>query len=120
MSIDRLAAKIAALPLNARGRRSYPLALRREVMASLATSGMTRKDFAAKVGLPGPNLSNWRKFAPKARPKRVPERFRALAVEPEGSPEMLSLRAPGGVVVEGLTVATAVELIAALAGRPAC
>lgn len=42
MSIDRIAAKIAAVPLNARGHRRYPATLKREIMTVLPRSGMTR------------------------------------------------------------------------------
>ena len=115
MSIDRLAAKIAAVPLNARGRRQYPAALRREIMAALAGSGLTHGAFAEKAGVAICNLAKWKNLAP--RPKRTTAAFKAIFVEPEAKHQGLSLKAPGGVVIEGLSVSSAAELLAALCGR---
>lgn len=123
MSIDQIAARIGAAPVNARGRRSYSSVLRREIMAAYAASGLTKEAFAEKVGVPSANLSNWRKLAPKREPRRSTGLFRAVAVEPDASSSAsatLSLRVPGGAVIEGLSIATAAELIAVLSGRPPC
>lgn len=120
MSIERLAAKVAAIPLNRRGRRRYPAPLRREIMAALSTSGLTQRDFAAKVGVPHGSFANWQDLAPPRPAKRPTPGFKAIALEPEATAVGLCLRAPGGIVLENLSVAAAAELIAALTARSPC
>lgn len=120
MTIDRLAAKIAGLPRKASGRRLYPEALKREIAVALAASGLTHDDFAAKVGVPSSCLSNWKKQAVARAPRQLAPSFKTIAVEPETRVTNLSLRAPGGVVIEGLTVSAVAELLAALTERSSC
>ncbi len=120
MSINRLAAKVAAVPLNNRGHRRYGEPLKREIMTALASSGLTHKDFAEQVGLPEANLCHWRDFGPAPATVAAGGSFKSIVVEPERPSNYLSLRAPGGVVVEGLTIDAAADLIAALAVRASC
>jgi transposase-like protein len=63
MSLDRLAAKVAAIPLNTRGRRRYTAALRKEIMTALAASGLSHQAFAEKIGVSGAEIV--------ARPRRL-------------------------------------------------
>ena len=122
MSIDRLAAKVAAIPPNARGRRRYPEALKREIMAALAASQMTHKAFAERLGISGMNLCHWRELAPKrAAKKRQKASFKKIILEPESvDPGSLCMRMPNGAVLEGLSVATAAELITSLSRGAPC
>jgi hypothetical protein len=89
-------------------------------MAEYAASGLTKEAFAEKVGVSGSNLSNWRKLSPRQQRGRTAASFRAVEVESEAAPAALSLRGPGGVVIEGLSIRTAAELIAALSGSVPC
>lgn len=121
MSIDRLAAKIAAIPKNKRGRRRYPDSLKREIMTALPASGMSNKDFAAKIGVSHANLCYWRDSQPPPTKRASTGGFKAISVETEATPATgICLRGPGGVVIEGLSLAAAAELIAALSGRSSC
>jgi hypothetical protein len=88
-------------------------------MAALAKSGLTQQDFSAKVGVAGINLNHWRDLLPKRMPVKKAQ-FKTIALEPEASASGLCLRAPGGIVLDGLSIASAAELIAALASRSAC
>jgi transposase-like protein len=126
MSLDRLAAKVAALALNSRGHRRYPEALKREIMAAFSASDLTHKEFAERVGVSDANLCYWRNMAPKrvakgpSAAKSPTVAFKPLIIEPEAVSTGLTLRAPGGVVLEGLSVETAAALIGALAARSSC
>lgn len=118
MSIDRLAAKVAALPLNARGRRRYPQALRIDALRTLSASDLSSDAFAEKIGVPNGTIASWKASASKSPAKWRPSAFKTIAVEPATKPAtMVSLRTPDGVVVEGLSIAAAADLIAALSGR---
>ena len=121
MSIDQLAAKIAAVPLNGRGHRRYPKALKQDIMSALASSDLSRRDFASRIGLAAVNLEHWRGFAPKRKSGGpAASQFKNITVEADRSSARLSVRAPGGVIVDGLTVDAVADLIAALAARSSC
>lgn len=120
MSIEQLAAKIAAIPLNHRGHRIYGKSLKLEIMAALPKSGLTHKDFAERIGVPGANLCHWREHRDALSAVAGVSKFKELVIEADRSSERLSLRAPGGVVIEGLSIAAAADLLIALAARSGC
>ena len=120
MSIEQLAAKIAAIPVNHRGHRIYGKSLKLEIMAALPKSGLTHKEFAERVGVPAANLCHWREHRGALPSVAAVSRFKELVIEADRSSERLILRAPGGAVIEGLSIADAADLLIALAARSPC
>jgi transposase-like protein len=120
MSIEQLAAKVAALPANARGRRRYPTSLQRQILMALAQSGLRQKTFADRLGMSVANLAKWHARAPRAKAQSKTAAFKRVIATESSATAVFSLRAPGGVVLEGLTAEAAADLIAALARRPTC
>lgn len=98
----------------ASGRRGYSVALRRDILAHVATEtvrGRPRADVARELGISVVSVDRW-----KAKGESAP--FRELEVVADAMVTATSggavVRLPDGTVVEGLSVAEVVALLRGL------
>jgi hypothetical protein len=120
-SLSQLAAVVEALPLNGRGHRRYGDALRQEIMAALASSGLSMGEFAGRVGISDGNLARWKGEAETMSPRMRRDAFKTIEVaDPAPSTSGLTLRGPSGLVIEGLTLDECAALLRAVGGGSGC
>ena len=120
MSIERLAGMVAQIRPNARGHKLYGEKLKGELIAALIESGLSARAFSDRVGVSEVNLVRWRSEG-VGKCGAGDGAFKKITVEGEeakAAPASLVLRAPGGVVIEGLSISAAKELLVALTARP--
>jgi len=114
--ISALKKRIEQVPRNERGRRRYGRALRAEICEAVQrrrSAGETYAAIAADLGIAKSLLAGWMRDYARGAP------VREVVVTTEAAPaganggKKLSLRLPGGAVVEGLSVEDVAELLRA-------
>ena len=112
--LRKLRAEVRRAPKNKRGFRRIPVELRARILDAMPREARRRDyiEFAEQLGLSVHTMLGWRERERKRSPRRTVRRVEtecgdAAATAPASA---LSAVLPGGVRIEGLSMAHAIEL----------